>query len=147
MEQARSSALWKATVEFTEFLRDRSPAIEWEPSTDFVRDHLTLRWGEEKRKSNASDPVLEEIYEIGLIAEATPVTGEEIVKQDRRHRSEQRLLWLGGIVAGLVVLLGGIAGYLRLDEWSKGYYTGWLKIAAASFIAAAGTALWWWMHR
>ena len=47
----------------------------------------------------------------------------------------QRLGWLARVVAGLVALLAAVAGYIRLEEWSKGYYTGWLKLAAAVAVA------------
>ena len=49
-------------------------------------------------------------------------------------------MWLlGKIMAGLVLLLATISTYVRLDDYSKGYYSGWLRFA--SIVAAAGVGL------
>ena len=37
-------------------------------------------------------------------------------------------------------MLGAVAGYVRLDEWTKGYYTGRLRLAAVVLIGLAGAA-------
>jgi len=54
------------------------------------------------------------------------------------------MLLLGKILASLLVLLSAVVGYVRLDEWTKGFYTGWLRLAAGVFaVVAAGL---WWLH-
>ena len=41
-----------------------------------------------------------------------------------------------------VAALFAIAGYVRLDEWSKGYYSGLLKAVAVLAVAGIGVAAW-----
>ena len=65
----------------------------------------------------------------------------DILQRDSQYRMDQRLLWAGAGLAGLVVLFGAIAGYIRLDEWSKGYYTWWLRLGALGFLGVAGAGL------
>jgi hypothetical protein len=50
---------------------------------------------------------------------------------------------LGKILVGLVALLAVVTGYIRLDDWTKGYYTGWLRLAAWGILAVVGTGLFW----
>jgi len=70
---------------------------------------------------------------------------EEIASLDHQARRENRQFFLAKILAALVALFTAIASYVRLDEWSKGYYTGWLRLATAGFIGAVGAAAWMWM--
>ena len=42
----------------------------------------------------------------------------------------RRLGRIGALGAGIVALLLTICGYIRLEEWSKGYYTKWLRLVA-----------------
>jgi hypothetical protein len=41
----------------------------------------------------------------------------------------------------LTLLLGAVAAYIRLDDWTKGYYSGRLFLAAALLTIFGGTAL------
>ena len=56
--------------------------------------------------------------------------------------TEKRMVFLVKVLVGIVALLVTICGYIRLDEWSKGYYTKWLKLGAIVCIAAVTTLLW-----
>ena len=49
---------------------------------------------------------------------------------------------LSKIHLGLVLLLALIPAYFRLDEWTKGCYTRWLRFALLSLVAALGAGLW-----
>ena len=46
-----------------------------------------------------------------------------------------------------IVLLTAIAGYVRLDEWSKGYYTGALRVAALAVVLASAAGMWFFVRR
>jgi len=39
-------------------------------------------------------------------------------------------------------LLLAVAGYLRLEDATKGYYTRLLRLAAVAFVALVGAGLW-----
>jgi hypothetical protein len=62
---------------------------------------------------------------------------------DRQVRSKERMSLLVRVLIGLVAALAALAGYMRLDEATKGYYTRWLRLAALGFVAVVGTGLWW----
>jgi hypothetical protein len=42
----------------------------------------------------------------------------------------------------LVALFGAAAAYFRLDEATKGYYTGWLRVGALGLVALIGAGVW-----
>jgi len=56
---------------------------------------------------------------------------------ERITRARTAALGLGLVT----VLLGAVAGYVRLDEWTKGYYTGRLFLAAVAVVVAAGAGV------
>jgi hypothetical protein len=66
----------------------------------------------------------------------------EFLRKDRDHRVVQREIFLGKILAGLVAFLAAVAGYFRLDEATKGYYTGWLRLAALGLVGIVGAGIW-----
>ena len=68
---------------------------------------------------------------------------QSLLREDRQVRSESRMLLLTKFLVGIVALLGAVAGYLRLEEMTKGYYTAWLRLAAIGFVSAVGAGIWW----
>jgi hypothetical protein len=60
----------------------------------------------------------------------------------REHRVLERHKLLGRVLAGLVIALVVIAGYLRLEEATRGYYTQMLRLAAVTLVSLAAFALW-----
>ncbi len=94
------------------------------------------------------DPDITEFHRVSLNVTITPEGWGKILEEQRndllRLRNsvmKDRMLFLLKIMVGMVALLATVAGYIRLDEWSKGYYTNWLRLAAMSCIAVAG----WWL--
>jgi len=55
--------------------------------------------------------------------------------------TEKRMVFLVKFLAGIVALLLTVCGYIRLDEWSKGYYTKWLRLVAIGCIATVTVLL------
>jgi hypothetical protein len=151
LESARQSALIDAYHQFLEYLKDQNPPIEWSPaSPDFVLQHLKTEWKEEKIREDDEIAKLRKLpttYETTLAVAVLPKHREAILKLDQRYHSEQRMLWLGQVLGCVIALLAGIAGYVRLDEWTKGYYSGWLRLLAVGFVGAAGAGLWFLLGR
>jgi hypothetical protein len=93
--------------------------------------------------------------QVRLAVEVGEPQYQQILRQDRKYQEEQRKLraqqrkqqvlqrqlLLGKGLAGLIALLAAVAGYLRLDEMTKGYYTNWLRVAAVGFVGAVGAVL------
>jgi hypothetical protein len=79
----------------------------------------------------------------------TPEAWEKILEEQRndlvRQRNsvmKERMLFLLKIMGGLVALMATVAGYIRLDEWSRGYYTNWLRLAALTCVGIVALAGW-----
>ena len=52
------------------------------------------------------------------------------------------MILLGKFLAGFVAFLVAVAGYFRLEEATKGYYTTWLRVGVLGFIAVVGAGIW-----
>jgi len=74
--------------------------------------------------------------------EVQPENLDQLSSDDRRHRSNDRMLISARVLAVIVVGLGAISAYVRLDEWSKGYATGALKFLAIAAVIGAGIGVW-----
>jgi hypothetical protein len=66
----------------------------------------------------------------------------ELVQIERESRMRGRMQILARGLAVAVAALFAIAGYVRLDEWSKGYYSGLLKAVAVLAVAGIGLVAW-----
>jgi hypothetical protein len=133
---ARNNALKNACSNIVDLLRSLNPPVDWEPSPDYVAQKTKTKWGGQTEKF---DKDVGTVHEVSLTVELTP--------NDLRHwRASQRMVWLSQVFVGLVVLLGGVAGYIHLEQLGKGYYTGWLRLGAVSLVGAAGAA-WWYFYQ
>jgi hypothetical protein len=99
-----------------------TPAIQADPVEESTRDYgtvyvQTLRWN------------------------ASPELRGRLVESYEREVAGRRLVTLGGVLGFVLVCLGAMAGYIRADEATKGYYTNRLRLAAAAGVGAAGVAL------
>jgi hypothetical protein len=134
--EAWQSAEAQVQVALQEHLRQQGIAVERMPSMQELRPKLVSQWT--LKPDEKLFPELDAT--MYRVTGGVPVTAELrkfVIDQDREFRAQGRMLWLGKILAGLVVLLTAGAGYFRLDEWTKGYYTTWLRIGAAGFVSAA----------
>jgi hypothetical protein len=139
-KDAFQDALEEAQARVYAYLRQQQPPVEWMPSREYVREHLVKEQRPEPPKNfGAPVGILRQVL---LSVEVTPADYHVITRIDREYRMGQRLGWLARIVAGLVALLAAVAGYIRLEEWSKGYYTAWLRVGAVLFLGAVGAGLW-----
>jgi hypothetical protein len=73
------------------------------------------------------------------------ITSDSLKKmreQAREQRVTQRQHWMGLGLAGFIAVLLVAAGYLRLEEATKGYYTGLLRVSALSLLGMVGGFIW-----
>ncbi len=136
---ADRDALEKAYVLVAEQFRQRYRGFEWPISLEFIHDRLVK---DSKTSPIFDDKSGETMQERSLLVEITPEDQRQVLEIDRRYRMEHRMIWLGQILAAVVVLLATGAAYIRLDEASKGYYTHWLRLVALAIVASAGMSLW-----
>lgn len=81
------------------------------------------------------------VYIQTLRWDASPQLRERLVDAYERELAGKRLLTLGGVLGFVLVCLGAMAGYIRADEATKGYYTNRLRLVAAAGVGAAGVGL------
>lgn len=67
----------------------------------------------------------------------------EVRNAAREERMQNRHLVMLRILGGALVLLMVTAGYLRLEEWTRGYATRLLRATAAAIVLLAAVGLWW----
>jgi hypothetical protein len=108
-----------------------------------------------KEAGELQDQHVRETKRVWLKVVINPETWKQIQKETRQVEEQKRLkvaksrmVFLVKILAGIVVLLLTVCGYIRLDEWSKGYYTKWLKLGAVGCVGAVSWILLWMLiHR
>jgi hypothetical protein len=65
------------------------------------------------------------------------------VREDwARLQREQRLVYAGGGLGGLLLLMSIVYGYLKIDLATKGAYRGRLRVLSAAMILGLSTAAW-----
>jgi hypothetical protein len=136
-ELARESAIRAAVDKLHEYLLEQDPPVTHRPTTKFVRK-VMIEQLEKVDEENvlSSDGKSEKMYRVTI---ALKVDGEHVRELRSQDRSSEAL-W---ILAGLGGLAAVVAGFFRIDAWTKGYLTSWLAlgtVGAASLLAG----LWWW---
>jgi hypothetical protein len=140
LQDAKDDAYDKAWAGLLEYDESVRPPIEWRPSIEFVRAYLEKRWGPDTVEE-FEDPV-GAVVQIPLEVEVTPGARQLLADLDHELRVDQRMGIAGKLLAVVVAVLAAIAGYIRMDEWTKGFYTRWLRTAAVAFVVCAGAGLW-----
>jgi hypothetical protein len=141
-EAAEYAASHSAREKVEKYLRERvTPPLPWTPSTKYVRDRLLKK--ESAKRCEEGDQKMdlgrgpEDVKCWTFTVAVGPRELEELRRQEADHRAELarqararvatgRLDLATRVLAGLVVFLLALVGYIRLDEWTKGYYSRWL---------------------
>jgi hypothetical protein len=131
LQDAQLSAETQAYGELRDYFQQRG--VEDVPPMSELRPLLTRYWKLEPEDKDFPDGV-GRMHRFVLTIPVTPDLESFVVKQGRVLRAQERMLWLGKILAGLVLVLTVVAGYLYFDEWTKGYYSMQLRLAAVSFM-------------
>jgi hypothetical protein len=115
-----------------------------ELSTDdiksFVRDQpreSTVQLGKDKDGKD-----LGEAIQVEMTLQIDQESIAKLADYERENRMTQRLHLLARALAVLVAGLFAVAGYVRLDEWSKGYYSGLLKAVSVVGVIGIGLLVW-----
>lgn len=164
-EEAVESALQMACDEIAAYLHNQKPALIWIPDPAYVREHLLddvpeasgEEWTREQlnghtilvRKDKFNVDGAPFTYQVRLRAVVNSQELTHMRQLDEPYREKvrqgavhQRQLWLGKILLGVVVFLGSLSGYIRLEDATKGYYTGWLRLGLVGVLCAVGAGLW-----
>jgi hypothetical protein len=156
---ARQDALRRAQERLREELQARYPGLQFTPTAEYIDQKLVravlgdervgdlLRDGKADRDAlpaSSDDPrvSVDEMRRYTLQVEFTKEFVAEATRLDREQRVTGRMADLGRVLAVLVLLLGAFSAYIRADEWTRGYYTGWLRTLAVGAVAAGAAAIW-----
>ncbi len=166
-DDALNDALAKGQKKLTEYLRSRTPPMEWTPDPAYIQQRLwndlaandtDVGWKDARELTLSGHKVPVEIRRFEGLGDmrraairitVTPSVRREFDTQEeayqkkvRDERATTRQGVLARILAGLVALLAAVACYLRLEDATKGYYTTLLRLAAVAFVTLVGAGLW-----
>lgn len=135
-EAAREDALKQAREKVVEHLSQKygSPVLLREDTLQ----RMTQEVGPPKEEEL---PVSGLVMKVTLTVQVKPEHVQEWQQQARELRMGERQRVAGLGLGGVVVLLLVVVGYLRLEDATKGYYTTWLRLAAASVLGLVGVCL------
>ena len=134
-QQAQESARDKVQA----YLNDNFPDLGWAPSADYL-DRIGAVRVDPPRPVDLKDlgKGYEAVARIDL-TDAKLSVMQEKVNEARRKALEpvvsERHLIAGRILAALVAVFLVMAGYLRLEELTRGYYTTLLRLGAGAVLA------------
>jgi hypothetical protein len=170
-EGAVDSALETAQAELSRYLKDQNLPVLWQPTPAFIREHLLADVAAEDEETGWSKKLLnnheilvretkpEEVghndvgidaaYQVKLRVNVGSRELASIRQEDERYRdqlrhqiAQGRQLWLGKVLLGVIALLAAVSGYIRLEDATKGYYTGLLRLALVGIACAVGVGIW-----
>jgi hypothetical protein len=134
VERARDDARLQLEHEVTEWLTPEVPT-QWKPPGYLI-----------SRMIHKTDvhPIVRDygtVYEATLQTDFSSNARGAIVAAHQREVVGRRLVTLGGSLGFVLVCLAALAGYIRADEATKGYYTHWLRAIAAAGVGASGVVI------
>jgi hypothetical protein len=115
--------------------------LGWAPPAEYLRAKGMVRVGEPTTAENLKD-LSRTVKRVHVTLLITRPQLEEMQDRGRQEVRQHRQAVLFRVLAGLVVLLLVLGGYLRLEEATRGYYTGLLRITAASLLLLVAAGLW-----
>jgi hypothetical protein len=136
-KDATSYALDRLARETADYLFEHG-LTDWRPDANDIKSILKPEIVRDQK--NFED--LGTLEHITVVAELKPDAIRKFQKEARQQRASGRMVMLGKGLGMLVALLAGLAGYFRIEEATKGYYTTWLRLTTVGFIGAAATTLW-----
>jgi hypothetical protein len=143
LQEAWQAVETDAVVSLVKHFQDQGMTLTHPPTMAELRPVLAglPQWKYTVEQKVFDNPVGQLMYWIVLEVPVTPEVKNFLAQKERERRVQERMFWLGRVLAGLIVLLAAAALYFRLDDWTKGYYTTWLRLAALGFITTGVLAL------
>lgn len=142
---ARQDALKAAARELSIQLKARIPGFRYTPTPRFLIEHRLVDEGVEE-KQILDDPTAPVMVRNKLNIEVRESQMAELLDEDRRERSVDRLWKAGGGLAAIVLALVALVGYVRLDDWTKGYFSMILKLVALIVVIGGAGLLWYFLE-
>jgi hypothetical protein len=144
-DAAQARALENAQERVVELLRDKAGDPNWTPPADLLALSTLREYGVtvEDGKSREAPPVDgRPAWVARYKVQLTPEYLQEVQHEARQDRLGHRHLLLFRVLGGLLAVLLVTAGYLRLEEMTRGYATHLLRLGVFAVLAAVGVAIW-----
>lgn len=141
-ELARKDALKIACDRVAGYLADQYNETNYKPSPEFLQRLNILPPADDIAVTSGTVPNMPEMKAATVQVRVTDDSAKKLRDQARQERVTQRQHSAGLGLAGFVALLLVGAGYLRLEEATKGYYTGLLRLSALGLLGMAAGAIW-----
>lgn len=140
-KDARQNALEAAALALGDFLKERYPVFEWSPTPEFIVDQQIIvnETQEEQQLTDKEAPIM---FTQTLSLELRESQLRAAFQENNKERVQARLWQAGRGLGGLLIILLAVIGYVRLDDWTKGYISLPLKLTAAAVAIAGPAALW-----
>jgi len=139
-QAAQDAALRKAQESVEKYVREHYPTLNRAPSLEeLVKAKVVQVEGTPGTRKLDNG---EEVQEAHAKVEMTRNYREGLQRLVLQQHTRQRQWFAARGLAGLVALLLVCAGYLRLDEATRGYYTRLLRLAALGVLVGVGVGLW-----
>jgi hypothetical protein len=107
----------------------------------FIQDRIVKHpYYFETKDFTETDPLLGEMTNLHVRLAFDGRVRSQLQRMWREARVENRLLEAGGVASLVLLFLGTIFGYLKLDTMTRGYYTRRLQFATAAVILATVAA-------
>src|SRR5438105_10071198 len=147
VEDADRNALRDARTKIFEHFQQKGVQLEFDLTLDYIGNRLV------KQRTELEPQPLDPDHQVAgaklgvarqrkLRVELTSRDESEILAQDRQVRVQHLQMFLFKVLAGILARLAAVSVYFRLEEATKGYYTGWLRVAAAGLVVGVGACLW-----
>ncbi|HEV3115762.1 MAG TPA: hypothetical protein VGY58_01835 [Gemmataceae bacterium] len=138
---AMQDGLRRARETVVSYLADQGVYLNWDLPASYIEKHMVknVKPAEDKDVGVAG---IEPVKQMDLYVELSPRDYQYFMKRESELRGQERMTMLGKVLAGVIAFLAVVAGYFRLEEATKGYYTAWLRIGVLTLVAAIGAGLW-----
>jgi hypothetical protein len=141
-DDARSRAVERACDVVADYLRDTHNETDYKPKAEYLLELKIIPPMNDLPVTNAALTDLPNMKKATLQLQVSADSVKKMCNQAREQRAEKRQHWMGLSLAGVVAFLLVAAGYLRLEEATKGYYTGLLRLTALVLLGMAAGVIW-----
>lgn len=117
--------------------------LGWTPTPEYLREKCMVQFGERtEKKSQIAKEFGGRLQVVQMRLEVYDEQAEQMRELARHERMKERQKGSLFLLIGSVCVLGVIGGYLRLEEATKGYYTGLLRFTALGVLLLVAAGLW-----
>jgi hypothetical protein len=138
--EAKEYALADVSDAVAKYLTKTYGDLGWTPTPEFLTKNNAVQYDQPKETQVDGEPGVEVTAHVEMTLPLREKMQKEVNRLQDAGREEvvkQREWLLAKIVGGLVALCLVVAGYIKLEEATRGYYTTLLRVAAGGLVLLA----------